>query len=410
MGKLVGFDIGENSVKMVYFSGRELKRAITAELPDAMVSNGRILSMDAMADFIRDMAKGHGIPLTNAAMVLNTGDHFVRSVTLPLMTEQQLRYNLPYEFRDFLTEEKNRYFFDYSMQGILNGSDGQPEKMELFACAMLKSSVEEYRAMFRRAGFRQRVLTPDESAYSALLEEHIAHHGGEDTDRCIVSLGHRSTYLYIFHGSHFDSRRGVEVGGAELDSLIADHCGVDVHVAHSYKNSDYNGVLESDYAQELYARLAGEIVRAVNFYNYNNRDRELKELYLCGGGAGIAALRETIAETTRLEVHPATDLLPEQQRPEEGSHGCTCGPLRVCLRASGEENDERAREKGDPAGPGPWPLSPQERHQYEYAGGPHPGADYAHYRRRAHLRAGRRGRQIRRNRPVPAAHGGPAGL
>ena len=34
MGKLVGFDIGENSVKMVYFSGRELKRAITAELPD----------------------------------------------------------------------------------------------------------------------------------------------------------------------------------------------------------------------------------------------------------------------------------------------------------------------------------------------------------------------------------------
>ena len=69
MGKLVGFYIGENSVKMVYFSGRELKRAITAELPDAMVSNGRILSMDAMADFIRDMAKGHGIPLTNAAMV-----------------------------------------------------------------------------------------------------------------------------------------------------------------------------------------------------------------------------------------------------------------------------------------------------------------------------------------------------
>lgn len=170
---------------------------------------------------------------------------------------------------------------------------------------------------FRRAGFRQRVLTPDESAYGALLEEHIAHHGGEDTDRCIVSLGHRSTYLYIFHGSRFDSRRGVEVGGAELDSLIADHCGVDVHVAHSYKNSDYNGVLESDYAQELYAHLAGEIVRAVNFYNYNNRDRELKELYLCGGGAGIAALRETIAETTRLEVHPATDLLPEQQRPEE---------------------------------------------------------------------------------------------
>lgn len=62
MGKLVGFDIGENSVKMVYFSGRELKRAITAELPDAMVSNGRILSMDAMADFIRTWPRATASP------------------------------------------------------------------------------------------------------------------------------------------------------------------------------------------------------------------------------------------------------------------------------------------------------------------------------------------------------------
>lgn len=322
MGKLVGFDIGENSVKMVYFSGRELKRAITAELPDAMVSNGRILSMDAMADFIRDMAKGHGIPLTNAAMVLNTGDRFVRSVTLPLMTEQQLRYNLPYEFRDFLTEEKNRYFFDYSMQGILNGSDGQPEKMELFACAMLKSSVEEYRAMFRRAGFRQRVLTPEESAYSALLEEHIAHHGGEDTDRCIVSLGHRSTYLYIFHGSRFDSHRGVEVGGAELDSLIADHCGVDVHVAHSYKNSDYNGVLE--------IRLRPGALRPSR--GRNRPGREFLQLQQPGPGAeGAVSLRRRRghrgAAGDHCRDHPAGG--PSGNRPAAGAAAPGGGAMAV---------------------------------------------------------------------------------
>lgn len=317
MGKLVGFDIGNNSVKMVYFSGKELKKAVTVELPDAMVEDGRILSMDAMADFIRDMSKGNGIPLSGAALVLGAGESFIRTVTVPAMTEQQLRYNLPYEFRDFLTEEKNRYFFDYSMQGMLNGEDGKPEKMELFACAMLKTAVEEYRAMFRRAGYKLKVLTPTESAYGALLADYIARNGGEETDRCIVSLGHRSIYLYIFHGSKFDSRRGVELGGAQLDSLIADHCSVDIHVAHSYKLSNYNDVLHADYAQELYARMAGEIVRAVNFYNYNNRERELKELYLCGGGAGIEPLCTTIAETTRLEIHPAADLLAEDSRPDE---------------------------------------------------------------------------------------------
>lgn len=64
MNKIVGLDIGENSVKMAYFVGRELKRTAKLELPDAMVSGGRILSMDAMADFLHDAAKGSGIPLT----------------------------------------------------------------------------------------------------------------------------------------------------------------------------------------------------------------------------------------------------------------------------------------------------------------------------------------------------------
>lgn len=53
MGKIVGFEIGDHSVKLVYFAGNELKKSVCAELPDAMVSHGRILSMDAMADFLR---------------------------------------------------------------------------------------------------------------------------------------------------------------------------------------------------------------------------------------------------------------------------------------------------------------------------------------------------------------------
>ena len=54
MGKIVGFEIGDHSVKLVYFAGKELKKAVSVALPDAMVSHGRILSMDAMADFLRD--------------------------------------------------------------------------------------------------------------------------------------------------------------------------------------------------------------------------------------------------------------------------------------------------------------------------------------------------------------------
>ena len=77
---------------------------------------------------------------------------------MPAMTEQQLFYNLPYEFRDFLTEEKSKYFFDYAVRCIVNDETGHPKEMELFACAILKTTVEGYRAMLHRAGFRLRAV------------------------------------------------------------------------------------------------------------------------------------------------------------------------------------------------------------------------------------------------------------
>ncbi len=309
MEKIVGIDIGESSVKLAYFAGGEMKKAVTAELPDNMVSGAKILSMDAMADFLRRTARENAIPLTNAALVLPSTEVFTRDLVMPAMTEQQLRYNLPYEFRDYLTEEKSRYFFDYSMRGISRDEDGYPTEMSLFACATLKETVERYRAMLHRAGFKLQVLTPSECAYSGLLRAYYRRTGAQEKDMCVVNLGHSATFLYIYRGEQFDSRREIDLGIGQLECLVADHCGVDVHVARGYVQSDFGGVLTADYARELYGRIAVEIMKAVNFFNYNNRERELTELCLCGGGSAIEPLRQAIETTTGMHLLPAGDLL-----------------------------------------------------------------------------------------------------
>lgn len=316
MGKIVGFEIGDHSVKLAYFAGNELKKAVCAELPDAMVSHGRILSMDAMADFLRDTARANGIPRAGAAVSLSLADAYTRDVTMPAMTEQQLSYNLPFEFHDFLTEEKSKYFFDYSVREVRKDPAGIPVEMDLFACAMLKERVEAYRAMFRRAGFKLKVLTPLECAYGALMAEHIRRTGAPEIGRCVVNLGHRVTRMHFLQGGECVGVREIDMGLADLDRIIADKLDVEIHVAHEYKQSNFNGVLETDYAREFYSRLAVEIMKAVNFYHYNNRDRELKELYLCGGAA-IMALRETVADTVNLTVRGGEELLDEGMRPAE---------------------------------------------------------------------------------------------
>ena len=123
-GQITAFDIGECMVKAACLTGGKLKKVMAKELPDNMVSGGEIVSMDAMADFIKEMAKENGISRGAAAVILPGTLVFTRNVTVPAMTDGQLLYNLPFEFKDYLTQEKNKYYFDYAVQDTVKDEEG----------------------------------------------------------------------------------------------------------------------------------------------------------------------------------------------------------------------------------------------------------------------------------------------
>lgn len=310
-GNLIAFDIGESQVKLVQLSGGTVRKAVAAELPDHMVSGGEILSMDAMADFLRDVARKNGVSRGAAALVLPASQVFTRRVETPPMTESQLAYNLPFEFKDYLTQEKSRYFFDYSVQSIRRDGSGAPESMELFACAVLKDTIERYRAMFRRAGLRLKTAIPEEAAYSALIRSYEARTGTRGQDFCLVDIGHRGIRLHILKDDSFVTRRSIDLGLLDLEQAVADRRGVDIHMAHAHLLSDYEGVLSQPESLEVFHRMAVEIMKAVNFYNYNNRDKVLERIYLCGGGGALPQISDAISQLTDLEILPAASLMPQ---------------------------------------------------------------------------------------------------
>ena len=310
MGKQrIAFDIGESSVKMIHVSGKEIRNAAVAELPDNMVENGRILSPDAMADFIREHMKAGHLPKAEAAVILPASLMFVRSVTVPLMTAQQLEFNLPYEFKDYLREEKSKYLFDYAVSEIIRDEESGDGSMRIFACATLKETVEEYRMMFKRAGLKLKLAIPEECAYMNLVRSAAQLAGG---DCCFADIGQHATGLHLFHAGEYSTKRSIEIGLRQLDAIIADRHQVDIHMAHTYKENNYNHVLTEGDALAFYNNLAVEMTKALNFFNYNNRDAELKDIYLCGGGAEIEPLVNIIRDTTHMEVHPAQELMPKK--------------------------------------------------------------------------------------------------
>ena len=263
--------------------------------------------------FLREKKLGRG----RAGVILPDRLVFRRNVTVPPMTDAQLSYNLPFEFKDYLTQEKGRYFFDYALQGLTKDQDGQVEGMELFACATLKTTIEDYRNMFRRAGFNMKLAIPEECAFGNLAKFHARQNPGHDGDVCIVDIGYRGTRMYIYRERQFRTRRAVDLGLWDLVQQLSADRGVDAHMAHTHLLTDYQQAQNQEAAQELYNRMAVEIMKAVNFYNYNNREQTLRGVYLCGGGAALEPLKRVISQVTDLELWDIAQLLPGGDKIEE---------------------------------------------------------------------------------------------
>ena len=59
-----------------------------------------------------------------------------------------------------------------------------------------------------------------------------------------------------------------------------------------------------------YGTITVELMRALNFYRFSNPDSHLEDIWICGGGACIQPLQQSIAETLDLRIHAAGELLP----------------------------------------------------------------------------------------------------
>ena len=316
---MLGFDIGACELKIVQWDGSTVRRALTAPVPDNLVKDGAIISYPAMADFIKETAKAQHVSGRDCAVILPARHTFLRRVTVPAMTEDQLRLNLPYEFRDFLTMSKDKYFYDFAVNSLDCDEEGTPEQLDLTAAAIPKQVIEEYREMFRRAGFRLRTAIPVECAYANLLR---AHGDAKGKEFSFLDLGHTAARLYIFTGTRFEATRIIDVGLSHVDEAIADAMGVDEHVARTYKHADHQGAQTLEPAVSIYNAIALDLRKAVNFYSFNNRESDLRDLWCCGGGVHISALREAIGQSVDLDIHEVSELLPPAASDAENLSTC----------------------------------------------------------------------------------------
>lgn len=293
--RMIGVEIGSNTLKMAVSVGGTIKQMAVEKMPEDLVREGRPTSAAAMVDFLKTMLKSNGIRGGNAALVLPSQLVIAHHVTMPVMSESELKLNLPFEFRDFVGKDGAKFDYDYS---VISVNDGV---MELYAAAVRKDVVEEFYSIFKKAGMTLKLAIPAEMAWLNLISQ------AQNLPKklCLVDVGHNSTRVNIFVDGNFVMGKDIEMAGALIDETIAAEQKVDAYVAHTRKEANMNKILSAEFINDAYQALAIEVMKIVNFYSYTDTSEggQLEHLYYCGGSSVIEPLRTALLKATGMTLH-----------------------------------------------------------------------------------------------------------
>lgn len=310
---MLGLDFGSNALKWTLMERGSVKQAGELLLPENLTRDSHIASVQMMGDTLRDTMRKNRVSRRPCAVVLPAENVIVRHLTMPYMTADQLVLNLPYEFHDFIKDEKENYFFDYAVVGVNKDENNSPKELDLLAAAVRRDVIARCRQTLHRAGLKLERAVPACIAYGNLLRayEELTPQPDHPAEYCIADMGHQSIRLYFYRGHVFETSRMIEYGGQALDALIADAAAVDPHIAASYKRANYSEVQDIPACKDLYNRVAVEIMRAVNFYGFNTPNSDLQDIYFTGGLSRLSAMTAEITNTLSLNVHQLDELMPD---------------------------------------------------------------------------------------------------
>jgi|GEM_PF-810876 len=322
----IGLDIGNSEIKFAVKRGKVWQTAVSV-LPEELISNGHIQIDSATKRFLKAEKRRLRIPGGECTLVLPEQQVFCRPTVMPYIPENQLVLNLLYEFRDYIPQDNDRYFYDYAVERIVNNEEGKPASIELMAAAILKETAKSYSDLLSGTGINLKTAIPREMALVYMLRAYEEANPGENRVYCITDIGQESTRVYFFESTHLSASRNIAIGCRDLDLVIADEKNVNEHIAASYKRTNFEGVMDDPRCREIYSRLAIEVMKAVNFYRFRKVDSPLGDIYYMGGGAALRQLRDPITEAVGLTQHDITELLPEGVEEDEEilSAALACG-------------------------------------------------------------------------------------
>ncbi len=129
-------------------------------------------------------------------------------------------------------------------------------------------------------------------------------------DYAVLCIEYDKVKLHFYSNGAYEITRNLNINEKRACEVVAREKGVDIHIAQLMVDRNQDNVLGSEAVLDLLGDFATEVMRVINFYNYNNPRNNIDAIYYYGRVISTELVSE-VEETTGLPIRPLTDLLPE---------------------------------------------------------------------------------------------------
>jgi len=264
------------------------------DLPKGVVNDSQVLNPGKLADIITKAMKSPDFGKFEGQFAVASvpeSKSFVRVISLPKMSEAEAKEAVPFEAEQYIPVSIDQVYLDFLILPKKSTSDG---KMNALISATPKNIVDSYVEVLKQAKIKPLAMEVESEAIARCLIPEKK----RNEPTLIVDIGHTQTSIIIYDEKTLQFTSSVPVAGASFTSQIAQKLSISQDEAEKLKvqvgidlrkdERNLRQILEPQIHSIIEA-----INNAINFYKeHSTGSREVKTVYLSGGGSRLRSLPE----------------------------------------------------------------------------------------------------------------------
>lgn len=323
---IIGIDIGASSVKAVCLAEKNGRFAVAgAACVDIGHGEGQE-NQESLKAALREALSRMDLEGARIHCVVNCPQTIVRSIIAPHMPAQELKEAVKWEVKNYVPFPMEEAVLDFEVLGEI--VDKGTRKLNVIVAVSPRKTISDVLSVLFSEGLKVAALIPAPIALQNFIVQSSAGTGAGKV-LAFLELGAAITELNIYKDGRLQFSRKLPVSGCEItrtltETLSSEKGQISLTLDEAERVKKEYGIPAAGAAQwaenkisaqqvlslirPCAEQLAVEMERSFDYYREESHGGRVDKIILCGGGARLKGLQESLNAGLGVEVETAGSL------------------------------------------------------------------------------------------------------